>query len=107
MGKTKTKKKQQKLNPARLILTGIVVVLLIVFLLSVKNIWDLKREQAELNETNTALKEQKTELETELKNVNDSNYIEEQARTQLNMVKPGEILYILDKEGKKDKMDEE
>ena len=107
MGKTKSKRKQKKISPARLILTGIVIVLLVVFLLSVKNIWDLKQEQEELKQTNAALNEQKAELDTELKNVNDSNYIEEQARTQLNMVKPGEILYILDKDSKKDKMDEE
>ena len=37
--------------------------------------------------------------------VNDLEYIEEQARIQLRMIKPGEILFVLDKEQDKDNND--
>ena len=40
-------------------------------------------------------------MTAELKNVNELDYIEEQARKQLKMIKPGEVLYVLD--GKKNK----
>ena len=42
------------------------------------------------------LKEKKKDLEKELKLVNEPEYIEEQARKQLKLVKPGEIIYIID-----------
>ena len=38
----------------------------------------------------------------EFENINDKNYIEQQARKQLNMVKPGEIVYIIDGEDEDD-----
>ena len=44
-------------------------------------------------------------LKEELKNVNDLDYIEEQARIQLRMIKPGEILYITDDDLKENKQE--
>ena len=35
------------------------------------------------------------ELEEELTRVDETDYIEQQAREQLHMIKPGEILYLL------------
>ena len=52
----------------------------------------MAQRQKELNDEKAALQE-------ELKNVNDLDYIEEQARNQLKLIKPGEILYILENEG--------
>ena len=59
------------------------------------------------NDVLTAMKEMFADvlqeaLEAELENVNDLEYIEEQARIQLRMIKPGEILFVLDKEQDKD-----
>lgn len=78
--------------------------------MSVKNIFDLRAEQKELTEINHKLAEEKNQLKEELKNVNDYDYIEEQARIQLKLIKPGEIMYILeddvpeeDKDTKEDK----
>ena len=79
-------------------LTVIVVVLIAVLGVSVKNIFDLRAEQKALNEEHKALTSEKEALEEELKNVNDYDYIEEQARIQLKMIKPGEIMYILEDE---------
>ena len=107
MKRTRSARKRNRMNGMRLFLTGVIVVLLVVFLLSVKNIIDLRQEQDQLKETNTVLQEQRAELETELKSVGEDSYIEEQARTQLNMVKPGEILYVLDQGDDEDDQKEE
>ena len=61
-------------------------------------------EQHELEAQKQELEQKKKELKKEKKEVIDPDYIEDQARKQLKMVKPGEILYILpDEDEKKDK----
>lgn len=90
------RKKRVKINKLRLLLIAVVVVLIVAIGFSVKNVMDLRAEQTRLKATNASLKDKKAALETELKNVNDTNYIEEQARIQLKLIKPGEVLYVLD-----------
>jgi len=51
--------------------------------------------QNQVEAEHKALLMQKARLEEELKNVSDPKYIEQQARTQLRMIFPGEVLYIL------------
>lgn len=99
------KKKRVKLNQGRLILTVIVVILIAVVGMSIKNVFDLRAEQKNLQEENQNLLQQQDALKAELENVNDLEYIEEQARIQLRMIKPGEILFVLDKEQDKDNHD--
>lgn len=99
---TVRKKKRVKVNQGRLILTVIVVILIAVVGMSIKNVFDLRAEQKSLQEENQNLLQQQEALEAELENVNDLEYIEEQARIQLRMIKPGEILFVLDKEQDKD-----
>ena len=94
--RNRRKKKKTKINVLRMSVTVVVVLLALGAVFSIKNIVDLHIEQKELLKTNKDLKEQKAELNNELKHINDSNYIEEQARTQLNMIMPGEKLYIVD-----------
>ena len=102
---TVRKKKRVKLNQGRLILTVIVVILIAVVGMSIKNVFDLRAEQKSLQEENQNLLQQQEAVEAELENVNDLEYIEEQARIQLRMIKPGEILFVLDKEQDKDDND--
>lgn len=102
---TVRKKKRVKVNQGRLILTVIVVILIAVVGMSVKNVFDLRAEQKNLQEENQNLLQQQDALKAELENVNDLEYIEEQARIQLRMIKPGEILFVLDKEQDKDNND--
>lgn len=64
------------------------------------NIISLKMEQSKLEAKKEKLEEKKKELKEEKKAVNDSEYIEEQARQQLKMIKPGETLYLLPKDAK-------
>ena len=97
------KKKKMHLNMSRLLFRVVIVVLVCVTALSIRKIVFLKIEQSELKEQQKALKEKRTKLKNELKNIDDKNYIEEQARKQLNMVKPGEILYMIEKDRSKGK----
>ncbi len=97
--KSTRKKKRIRINKVRIVVTVIVVVLIAVVGVSIKNIFDLRAEQGELRAKNKQLASEKASLKEELKNVNDYDYIEEQARIQLKLIRPGEILYVLDDEG--------
>ncbi|MDR2354737.1 MAG: septum formation initiator family protein [Clostridiales Family XIII bacterium] len=55
----------------------------------------LKTEEARATTEYEAALEQKARLENELEYTDDPVYIEQQARTRLRMVKPGEIYYVL------------
>ena len=101
--------KKVRINGGRMVLTILVVVLVLVLLMSVRGIFALRAEQKALKEQNEALLLEKETLKDELKNVSDKEYIEEQARIQLKLIKPGEILYILDddKEKEENKEDKE
>ncbi len=96
-----TRKKKKKLNAGRLVLSLIVLFLLIGCAFSIKKIVTLHIEKSHLEKTQKELEQKKDDLNAELKNVNELDYIEEQARKQLKMIKPGEVLYVLD--GKKNK----
>lgn len=95
----RTVKKKKRINPGRLVLTVIIVVLIFFAAISVKNIVSLHVEKNELEEENARLEEEKDRLQNELENADDPEYIEEQARQQLRMVMPGEVLYIIEEEG--------
>ena len=99
----RTVKRKKRINPGRLILTVIIVVLIFFAAISVKNIVSLHVEKNELEEENARLEDEKNRLQNELENADDPEYIEEQARQQLRMVMPGEVLYIIEEEGEKAK----
>lgn len=68
------------------------------------NIVALKITEARTEKELQALTEQKARLERVYSRVNNPEYIEQEARQQLRMIKPGEILYVLpDKDKAKDK----
>ncbi len=79
------------------VLIYIAALLLIVGILvaSAWNIISLQLEKSKLEEQNSQLSSQRDELQEELESVEDPKYIEQQAREQLSLIKPGETLYIL------------
>ncbi|MBQ7245334.1 MAG: septum formation initiator family protein [Firmicutes bacterium] len=93
------KRNKRNLSLGRKIMIVLVIGLLIGIALVVKNIVSLSIEKRELMEKNSELTDKRDELTAELENVNDLDYIEEQARKLLHMIKPGEILYILNGSG--------
>ena len=99
------KKKKKTLKKESVIKAAIILIVIAVVLVSVNNIFRLREENADLKAQNKDLISEKENLKEELKNVKDLEYIEEQARIQLRMIKPGEIIYILQDE--KEKIDKE
>ena len=63
-----------------------------------KDIVRLKAENRALKKQQIALEQQRDELQQELKNANNQEYIREQAKKQLRLLNPGEILFTFDEE---------
>ena len=90
------REKRRKLGGLGIVFVGILIVMGFFIAMLVKNIIGLHVEQNELKTQEAQLTEKRDELTEELKNVDDLEYIEEQARKLLRMIKPGEVLYITD-----------
>ena len=76
----------------------IVFIAVFVFLATMcgKDIVRLKAENIALKKQQAELEKQRDALKEELTNVNDPQYIREQARKQLRLLNPGEILFTFD-----------
>lgn len=74
---------------------GIICIIFLLAGLSVYKIIDLKLEENKLEGQRQELIKEQKKLKEELKNVNDPEYIEQQARKQLKLIMPGETLYVL------------
>ena len=62
---------------------------------SVQRMVALTQERAQVQAQLDELEKRRSELENELLMVNSDEYVEQQARSQLHMIKPGEVLYIV------------
>jgi cell division protein DivIC len=62
---------------------------------SILNIVTLKADYNEAKAENDQLVQQKKELEQQIENSGEKEYIEKEARVQLRMVKPGETVYVV------------
>jgi len=62
---------------------------------SVQRMVALTQERARVQAQLDELEKRRSELENELLMVNSDEYVEQQARSQLHMIKPGEVLYIV------------
>lgn len=87
----------------RLIYSALILFLIGVIGVSAFKVINLVMEKEEAELRLTVLEREKALLEEELARVGSDEYIEQQAREQLNMVMPGETLYILkDKDREQD-----
>lgn len=93
--KPKKKRKKKRLWRRTLIYMGIICIIFLLAGLSVYKIIDLKLEENRLEGQKQELIKEQKKLKEELKNVNDPEYIEQQARKQLKLIMPGETLYVL------------
>ncbi|HKK96291.1 MAG TPA: septum formation initiator family protein [Anaerovoracaceae bacterium] len=91
-------KKKAKNNWFKTIITVIAVILCITIGYSIKTIVSLHIENEELKEEKQELIDERDKLKLELENVNTAEFIEEQARLQLKLIKPDEILFVLPEE---------
>ncbi len=75
---------------------GLVVVLMLAAIsVSIFNVVTLRIEKSEAEAKLLSLENEKKVLEEELSNAGSAEYIEQQAREQLRMIMPGEVLYVL------------
>jgi len=96
-----TERRASKKARRRIVYTIILLVIIGVISASVFNIVSLKLNEVKLEKEQEALLQQKARLENELSQMDSLEYIEQQARQQLKMIKPGEILYVLPDMNKK------
>lgn len=90
-----TKRQAAKKTRRRLIYLIIFLAISGVIAASAINIINLKLIEARTLEEQQKLLEEKARLEKIYSQVNSPEYIEQQARQQLRMIRPGEILYVL------------
>lgn len=62
---------------------------------SIFNILALEKEKGKILDEQQRLLDKKTKLEIEWSQVNEPEYIEQQARDQLQMIRNGEVLYVV------------
>lgn len=86
-------KKKRRVSWVRVIGLAVCAVFLLVVGISVKNIYDLKEREADLEKENQKLEQIKEELTVELENVNTDEYIEEKARRELKLIRPNELVF--------------
>ena len=93
-----------RINWVRLVGLTVAVIFIIMVAASVKNIFDLKEEERQLQKRNAELLQLREELLLKLENVNSDEFIEEQARKELKLVKGNELIFYFpdDWEGKKE-----
>lgn len=89
------KRKLKKISRNIFVYLVMAAIVLSVVGFSVFRIIDLKMEEHQLLAQQEALLQEKEKLKEQLANVNNPEFIEEEARKQLKLIMPGETLYIL------------
>ena len=93
-----SRRKTVKIVRRRVIYSVIFLIIVVIIGLSVYHLISLKMEEARAQTELEALEHQKRDLEEELSHIGSQEYIEQQARQELRMILPGEILYVLKEE---------
>ena len=93
-GRTKKeKRKKTRINWVKMIGITVAAVFIVMAAMSVKNIFDLRAEEKVLMAENAELLQLKEEMLLKLDNVNSDEFIEEQARKELKLVKGNELIF--------------
>lgn len=98
-----TERQAGKKARRRVVYLVIFLVIIGIVAVSVFNIISLKLTESRIMKEQKELTEQKARLERIYSQVNSPEYIEQQARQQLRMIRPGEILYVLPDKDKQQK----
>lgn len=102
LSQRKSAKKRRRL----LIYAAVIVFVVAAISVSAVEIISLEKEKAQLATEQAELKKELEVAKGELANTDDPDYIEQQVREKLNMVYPGEIIYVSpDEENKIDDKD--
>ena len=85
---------RRKVNYTKIVLCAVVIILIAYFGMSAIKIVNLSKEKEEVAAYNQELLQNKENLQLKLDNINSADYIESQARRDLKLVKPNELLFI-------------
>ncbi len=91
---------RKKQSRRRLTVILIALALIVLLCFSLVGIAKLKAKEHEMLEQQEQLKQEKADLEKELKDTNDEENIEEEARSKLKLIKPGETIYVPEDESR-------
>ncbi len=89
---------RKRKNRRRLIIACVTIGILLLLGFSAGRIFLLKHELYSAKKQKARYEEEKAQLEKELEESNDLDTLEEQARDQMRLVRPGETLYIFPEE---------
>lgn len=90
----RSKREIVKSNRIRYTILLVSFLLLILLGFSMFSIVTLKMQENQVIALSDKLKNDKAKLQNELKLISTPEYLEQQARMQLKMIKPGELLYV-------------
>ena len=96
------KKKTKIVNIKRFVASVIIVMIIASVGVSAVNIVKLTVQRNQLQAQNAELVKLKEDLTSELEYINSAEYIEQQARKELKMIKENELLFIVDDEEDKE-----
>ena len=85
---------RKKVNYTKIVVCAVVIILIAYFGMSAIKIVNLSKEKEEVAAYNQELLQNKENLQLKLDNINSADYIESQARRDLKLVKPNELLFI-------------
>lgn len=86
----------KRIRKKRLTIFIMVVAFALLATMCGKDIVRLKAENVALKRQQAALKKERDELKAELENTSEQEYIRDQARKQLRLLNPGELLFVWD-----------
>jgi len=89
-----------------LTLIAVIIIFALLATMCGKDIVRLKAENRALRKQQVALEKQRDELQEELKKTNNQEYIREQAKKQLRLLNPGEILFTFEDEEAQEEADD-
>lgn len=92
------RKKRIRINKARIAIYAVIVALIVYFGASAMKIVKLNSERDELYAYNEELQHEKESLQLKLENISSPDYIESQARKDLKLVKPNELIFVFPEE---------
>lgn len=85
---------RKKINFVTIVVTLIVLLVIIYFMRGVVNIIKLDRQEKELEKYNQELLQKKEELLIIYESVKSPEYLENEARSKLKLVRPEETIYV-------------
>ena len=92
----RSNRKRKQLRKKRLTILIMVLAFAMLATMCGKDIVRLKAENVALKRQQAELKKERDELKAELENTSEQEYIRDQARRQLRLLNPGELLFVWD-----------